>query len=28
MRAVDDDDGNLSNGTPHGGALFARSTAT
>ncbi|HXO19615.1 MAG TPA: hypothetical protein VOA87_06780, partial [Thermoanaerobaculia bacterium] len=23
MRAVDDDDGNLSNGTPHGGALFA-----
>ena len=23
MRAVDDDDGNLANGTPHGGALFA-----
>jgi trimeric autotransporter adhesin len=23
FRAVDDDDGNLSNGTPHGGALFA-----
>jgi hypothetical protein len=23
MRAVDDDDGNLSNGTPHSGALFA-----
>ncbi len=23
MRAVDDDDGNLTNGTPHGGALFA-----
>ncbi|HEV7505311.1 MAG TPA: hypothetical protein VGS07_10400 [Thermoanaerobaculia bacterium] len=23
MRAVDDDDGNLNNGTPHGGALFA-----
>jgi hypothetical protein len=23
MRAVDDDDGNLSNGTPHGGALYA-----
>ncbi|HKI06511.1 MAG TPA: hypothetical protein VKK31_31320 [Thermoanaerobaculia bacterium] len=23
LRAVDDDDGNLSNGTPHGGALFA-----
>lgn len=23
MRAVDDDDGNLSNGTPHGAALFA-----
>jgi hypothetical protein len=22
MRAVDDDDGNLTNGTPHGGALF------
>lgn len=23
MRAVDDDDGNLNNGTPHGGALYA-----
>ncbi|HTQ78845.1 MAG TPA: hypothetical protein VMM92_02530 [Thermoanaerobaculia bacterium] len=23
MRAVDDDDGNLTNGTPHGGALYA-----
>ncbi|HEX9944509.1 MAG TPA: fibronectin type III domain-containing protein, partial [Thermoanaerobaculia bacterium] len=23
LRAVDDDDGNLANGTPHGGALFA-----
>jgi hypothetical protein len=23
MRAADDDDGNLANGTPHGGALFA-----
>ncbi len=23
MRAVDDDDGNLTNGTPHGGSLFA-----
>jgi hypothetical protein len=23
MRAVDDDDGNLANGTPHGGALYA-----
>ncbi|HEX3528659.1 MAG TPA: hypothetical protein VH988_16475 [Thermoanaerobaculia bacterium] len=23
MRAVDDDDGNLANGTPHGGSLFA-----